>query len=232
MIRFEGVKVVSAADSRGAKTTILTGLDLELTERRIALIGANGSGKSTMARLINGLVTPTTGRVLVSENKLDTQKAGRLVREIVGFIFTDPTSQTVMPTPLEDVAISLRTRIKNRAERETHAREILAQYGLEERAGQSVHTLSGGQGQLLALAAVLATDPEVLVADEPTTLLDLKNSRHIESLLLGLKQQLIVATHNLDFAKKFDRMIWIDNGRVAFDGDPHEGVELYRKAQE
>lgn len=205
---------------------VLAETSLTLTEQRIALIGPNGSGKSTLARLVNGLVTPTTGRVLV--DGLDVAREGRAVRRRVAFAFTDPAAQLVMPTVLEDVALSLRRTHRDKAQRRRAALEVLAAYGLEDLAERSVHVLSGGQRQLLALAGVLATDPAVLVADEPTTLLDLGNSRRVGDLLLSLTQQLLLVTHDLDLAARCDRALVVDGGRVVFDGSAEEAVARYR----
>lgn len=210
----------------GDDLLVLGETTLRLTERRIALIGPNGSGKSTLARLVNGLVTATTGRVLV--DGLDVAKEGREVRRRVGFAFTDPAAQLVMPTALEDVALSLRRTHRDKAERRRVALEILERYGLGSLGDRSVHSLSGGQRQLLALAGVLATDPSILVADEPTTLLDLANSRRIGDLLLSLPQQLLLVTHDLELAARCDRALVVEGGRVVFDGPAEAGVNHYR----
>ncbi|MDN5895566.1 MAG: energy-coupling factor ABC transporter ATP-binding protein [Nocardioides sp.] len=205
---------------------ILQETSLALTERRIALIGPNGSGKSTLARLVNGLVSASTGRVVV--NGLDVAERGAEVRRQVGFAFTDPASQLVMPTVIEDVALSLRRTHKNKKERMAAAEGVLVAYGLRALRDRSVHTLSGGQRQLLAMAGVLATDPKILVADEPTTLLDLRNTREIGELILSLEQQLILVTHDLDLAARCERALVVNDGRIAYDGPAAEAVEVYR----
>jgi biotin transport system ATP-binding protein len=214
---------VSTADGDLA---LLHPTTLTLSERRIALIGSNGSGKSTFARLLNGLIEPTAGRVTV--DGLDTKRDGAAVRRKVGFVFTNPDSQLVMPTSLEDIALSLRRTIKDKDARRARAREILTEMGLADRADTSIHALSGGQKQLLALAGILATEPDVLIADEPTTLLDLRNTQLIADRLFALRQQLILVTHDLDLALRCERAIVIDDARVAFDGKPSEAVAFYR----
>lgn len=224
MIVFEGAAVSVTGPEGGRR--ILEPLTLALAERRIAVIGANGSGKSTLLKLINGLVTPTAGRVLVEG--LDTIKAGRAVRQRVGFVFTDPLSQLVMPTGLEDVELSLRARVRNPAERRSAALGVLERFGLAPLAEQSIYDLSGGERQLMALAAVLAVDPGILVADEPTTLLDLRNQRRVRRLFSGLDQQLVFTTHDLDFAADSERMLVIDDGRLVFDGEPRTAIDHYR----
>ena len=206
---------------------VLHETSLELTERRVALIGPNGSGKSTLARLFNGLVEPSTGRVLVDD--LDVAEKGREVRRRVGFVFTDPAAQLVMPTAAEDVALSLRRTYPDKAERRAAAERVLDDYGLSGLGERSVHGLSGGQRQLLALAGVLATEPAVLVADEPTTLLDLGNARRIGDLLLGLPQQLVLVTHDLELAARCERALLVREGRVEKDGPAAAVVEHYRE---
>jgi len=223
-IELEGVTV--RLPSVGGDVLALRETSLVLTEQRIALIGPNGSGKSTLARLVNGLVRPSTGRVVV--DGLDVADDGPAVRRRVGFAFTDPSAQLVMPTAVEDVALSLRRTHPDKVERRRVAREILAFYGLAGLGDRSVHGLSGGQRQLLALAGVLATDPSVLVADEPTTLLDLANSRRIAELLFGLEQQLLLVTHDLDLAARCDRALLVDGGAVVFDGPAQDAVARYR----
>ncbi len=205
---------------------VLHPTSLALTERRIALVGPNGSGKSTLARLLNGLVTASSGRVLV--DGLDVARHGREVRRRVGFVFTDPAAQLVMPTAVEDVALSLRRTHRDKGVRRQAALQVLADAGLDGLGDRSVHGLSGGQRQLLALAGVLATGPSLLVADEPTTLLDLGNSRRIGDLLLGLPQQLVLVTHDLGLAARCDRALLVTDGRVLADGPAPDVVAHYR----
>lgn len=204
---------------------VLAPTTLELTEQRIGIIGANGSGKSTLARLVNGLVAPSEGRVLV--DGVDVARDGAGVRRRVAFCFTDPAAQLVMPTCLEDVELSLRRHEKDGARRRERARAVLDRFGLGAHADVSVHALSGGQKQLLALAGVLATEPDVLVADEPTTLLDLANTRRVGDLLFSLDQQLLLVTHDLELARRCDRVIVIEDARVRFDGPADAAVDDY-----
>lgn len=205
---------------------VLDETNLTITERRVALIGPNGAGKSTLARLVNGLVMASTGTVRV--DGLDVTRQGREVRRRVAFSFTDPQAQLVMPTAGEDVALSLRRVHLDKAVRRDAAREVLADFGLPGLEERSVHALSGGQAQLLALAGVLATEPGVLVADEPTTLLDLANARRVGDLLMGLPQQLVLVTHDLELAARCDRALLVVDGRIAADGPAADIVDHYR----
>lgn len=205
---------------------VLADVSLTLIEPRVGVIGANGSGKSTLARLINGLVSPTSGRVLV--DGLDVARNGREVRRRVGFVFTNPDNQIVMPTVREDVAFSLRRLKLPAADAAARVDRTLDRFGLTELADRPAHRLSGGQKQLLALAAVLVAEPDVIVADEPTTLLDARNASLVERHFAALDQQLIVVTHRLEAVEGFDRVLVVDEGRIAFDGAPDAALDAYR----
>ena len=220
-IRFEGVTV----DFDGFRA--LDGIDLTIEERLVGIIGSNGSGKSTLARLINGLNEPSSGTVTV--DGLDVVKDGKKVRRRVGFIFSDAENQIVMPRVVDDVAFSLRTRGVPRSEREPLAMRALERLGLAEHAESSPHLLSGGQKQLLALAAVLVTEPDVIVADEPTALLDLANTLKITALFHSLPQQIVVVTHDLDVLSDFERVIRVDNAHIVDDGKPARVIAGYRE---
>lgn len=198
---------------------------LELAERRVAVIGANGSGKSTLLRLFNGLVLPSAGDVLV--DGLDTARQGREVRRRVGFVFTDPMAQLVLATPADDIELSLRPLLRDRAARRVEALRLLGERGLAELADQSVYDLSGGERQLVALTSVLAASPSIVVADEPTTLLDLRNTDRVRAAFAALEQQVVVATHDLELAADAERVLVIEGGRVAADGEPAEAIDFY-----
>ncbi|HET7398334.1 MAG TPA: ABC transporter ATP-binding protein [Intrasporangium sp.] len=224
-IRLEGVAVdVPVAD--GGSRRLLDVPFLELTEDRVSVVGANGSGKSTLLRLLNGLVRPTHGRVLVDGR--DTVGQGAAVRRQVAFAFTDPLSQLVMPTGREDVELSLRRSHRDRRARRAAAQAVLDRFGLGAIADHSVYDLSGGERQLMALAAVLAAEPDILVLDEPSTLLDLRNTLLLRATLASLPQRVVLATHDLDLALEAERTLVIDAGRVVFDGSPARAVAHYR----
>ncbi len=207
---------------------VLRGIDLTLTEQRIGVVGANGSGKSTLARMINGLHAPERGTVTV--DGLDTRRKAGRVRRKVGFVFTDPDHQIVMPTVAEDIAFSLRRHRLGKDERAARVTETLERFGLGGHADHPAHLLSGGQKQLLALAAVLVTEPEVIVADEPTTLLDLRNTRRFAETLAGLPQQVIVVSHQLEMLADFDRVLVVIDGRIAADDLPGPALDFYRRS--
>ncbi|MFD5225646.1 energy-coupling factor ABC transporter ATP-binding protein [Microbacterium sp. NPDC058342] len=207
-------------------TVLLRDVSLRLAAGRTAVIGANGSGKSTFVRMLNGLRTPTAGSIRVLG--FDAVREAAAVRRRVGFVFTNPEAQILMPTPAEDLALSLRSA--PRAERSARVEEILDRYGLRGLGDVPASALSGGQRQLLAIAAVLATEPALVVADEPTTLLDLRNARRIGDLLLGLDVPLVLVTHDLELAARCDEAVLFQSGTVQAAGDPAAVIEEYRRS--
>lgn len=211
-------------------TEVLRDVSLRLTERRIGIIGANGSGKSTLARTFNGLVVPDSGSVTVAG--MDVRKEREKVRARVGFVFADASAQIIMPTVAEDVGLSLRGRGRRSkrpsAETARRVERVLAEYGISDLADRPAQLLSSGQKQLLAFASVLVTEPEILVCDEPTTLLDLRNVLKVRTVLARLTQQVVLLTHHLELLDDFDRVVVMDGGRVTYDGDPASAVAFYR----
>ena len=206
---------------------MLTDVSLTLTERRVGVIGANGSGKSTFARLLNGLVVPSAGTVLV--DGLDTRTQGREVRRRVGFVFQDPDAQIVHPTVEEDVAFGPHNQGLPAEETARRVEEMLVRYGLAGHRDHPAHLLSGGQKQLLAIAGVLVMQPQRIVFDEPTTLLDLVNTRRVSRVIDELEQDVVVVTHHLDLLDGFDRVLVFEDGRVVADGPPGRDGALVRR---
>ena len=219
VIEFKGAAVTYDGN------TVLQPLTTRLSEQRIGIIGSNGSGKSTTVRLINGLIEPTSGQVLYDDLSPTTQ--GRDVRKRVGFVFSDAESQIVMPRVSDDVAFSLRRFKLPRDEVRSRVDDALACFELTDLAENSPHTLSGGEKQMLALASVMVIEPDTIIADEPTTLLDLRNRKRIVRELNALEQQLIVVTHDLDMLRDFERVLVIDDGALVYDSNPADAIAFY-----
>jgi biotin transport system ATP-binding protein len=209
---------------------VLAGVSLTLGEHRVGVIGANGSGKSTFARLLNGLVVPTSGTVRV--DGLDTRTQARDVRRRVGFVFQDPDAQIVHPTVAEDLAFGPRNQGLPDEEIDRRVEEMLDRYELAGHRDHPAHLLSGGQKQLLAIAGVLAMRPQRIVFDEPTTLLDLANTRKVGRVMDELEQDVVVVTHHLDLLSGFDRVLVVEDGRVVADGSPGETLPWYVRSMD
>ncbi|QQP89030.1 ABC transporter ATP-binding protein [Skermanella sp. TT6] len=204
---------------------VLRDVSVTLAERRVAVVGANGSGKSTFARLLNGLVVPDEGSVLV--DGLDTRTEGKAVRRKVGFVFQDPDTQIVYPMVEEDIAFGLKNLKLDRAEIDRRVAAVLDRYGLAGHRSRPAHLLSGGQKQMLAICSVLVMEPAYVVFDEPTTLLDLRNKRMVMETVAGLPQAAVFVSHDLDLLGGFDRVLVFDGGRIVADDRPSAAISRY-----
>jgi biotin transport system ATP-binding protein len=219
-IRFDKVEV------RFEGRTVIHPLTVTLTEQRIGIIGLNGSGKTTFARMINGLVKPSAGRVTV--NGFDTVSAEDDARQQSGFIFQNPQNQIILPILREDIALGLKSRKLQKANVTAAVDAVLGRFGIAHLADRRAHELSGGELQLAALASVLVTEPKILVMDEPTNQLDLKNRNLVERTIQTLPEDVIVISHDLDLITGFDRVLMFREGRIEADGAPGEVIGRYR----
>ncbi|MDP2495431.1 ATP-binding cassette domain-containing protein [Shimia thalassica] len=210
-----------------ADRTVLRDVSLSLTERRIAVIGANGSGKSSFARMLNGLVLPTEGEVEI--DGLNTRTQGKDIRQKVGFVFQNPDNQIVFPVVEEDLAFGMKNLGFSKEKITQKTDEILTRYDMRDLREHPAHLLSGGQKQLLAISGVLVMEPSYIIMDEPTTLLDLRNKRRVSEAIMALEQTVILISHDLDLLHDFDRVIVFDEGRVVEDNIPSVAVPAYVK---
>jgi len=207
--------------------TALAPLDLSLSERRIGVIGLNGSGKTTFARLINGLTKPSTGRVIV--NGLDTIKDADAVLKQVGFVFQNPQNQIILPIIRDDIAFGLKNRGAGKIAVDAAVAATLQRFGIAHLSDRRAHELSGGELQLAALAALSITGPNILILDEPTNQLDLKNRAVVERTILDLEQDVLVITHDLPLLETFDRVLLFHQATLVLDGEPEEVIARYRE---
>ncbi len=205
--------------------TVLREVSLQISEKRVAIVGANGSGKSSFARLLNGLVMPSDGDVLVDGQT--TRKHGKDIRQKVGFVFQNPDNQIVFPVVEEDLAFGMKNLGFPKDEIARKTTEILARYDMSDLREHPAHLLSGGQKQLLAIAGVLVMMPAYIVLDEPTTLLDLRNKRRVTRAIHALDQTVILVSHDLELLQDFDRVIVFDEGRVIADDTPDKAIPFY-----
>ncbi|WP_158865741.1 energy-coupling factor ABC transporter ATP-binding protein [Leifsonia sp. AG29] len=221
---------MSALHLRGARVrldevTALNDVTVDLDARRIAVIGENGSGKSTFARLLGGLVAASGGEVSVLG--LDPARQASELRRRVAFVFSNPDAQIIMPTVAEDVAFSLRAEKLSREAAGARVADALARFGLSALADRPSHSLSGGQKQLLALCGAFIRNPELVIADEPTAYLDARNARRVAGHLFDGEHRLVLVTHDLELAKRCDTAVLFAGGTISAVGDPSEIVEGY-----
>lgn len=202
-------------------TQALNGVTVSIrAAERVALVGANGSGKSTLLMHFNGLITPQVGQVIAGELPVET-KYLKQIRDFVGLVFQNPDDQLFMPTVWEDVTFGpLNQGVTGQAltHRAIHA---MRSVGLDPDAygSRSANGLSGGEKKRVAIAGVLAMQPQVLVLDEPSAQLDPRSRRQLIELLDTLPLTQLIATHDLDLALELcDRTIVLSKGRIVFDG--------------
>jgi cobalt/nickel transport system ATP-binding protein len=232
-------KVENLTHQYSDETLALNDISLTFDKgERIALLGTNGSGKTTLLNHFNGILKPTSGTIYFEDKPLEyNAKALLNLRKRVGFVFQDPNDQLFAPTVKQDVAFGP----LNLGYTQEHAKklvdEALATVGMTEYADKPPHFLSGGQKKRVALAGVLAMQPEVIIMDEPTSSLDPMATSDILHLLLQLNKEkgitLVLATHDVDIVPLFANKIYILNkGLLVSEGTPKEcfsNTELIRK---
>jgi biotin transport system ATP-binding protein len=223
----DGLFLDDAGFSAGGRV-ILHPLTLALTERRIGILGRNGSGKTTLMRLIAGLVAPTSGRVRVDGIDPAGDRRGLIAR--LGILFQNPDHQILFPTVAEEIAFGLTQQ--GHPDPKGAASAALAAHGRAHWAGAATHTLSQGQRQYLCLMAVLAMAPATLLLDEPFAGLDLPTQARLGVLLAGLPQRTVVISHDPAHLARADRVLWLEAGRLAMDGQPGTVIPAYLSAME
>jgi cobalt/nickel transport system ATP-binding protein len=212
-----------AVQHPGAPGPVLSGVDLVLAPgERVALLGLNGSGKTSLLLALVGLV-PHTGEIRVAGLRLEPRSLAG-VRERIGFVGNVPEDQLLLPTVLDDVSLGLVRRGLPRDAAGARARAALAALGADDLADAPVHRLSHGQKQRVALAGALVIDPGLLLLDEPSAGLDPPARRALAALLAAHPAAVLVATHDLALVRGLcSRHVLLEGGRIAATGqDPGE----------
>lgn len=192
----------------------------------IAILGHNGSGKSTMAKHMNALLIPTEGKMLV--NKMDTSDMNNLwnIRETAGMVFQNPDNQLVATIVEEDVAFGPENLGVSPEEIRKRVDEALERVGMSEYKRHAPHLLSGGQKQRIAIAGILAMKPKCIIFDEPTAMLDPSGRKEVLDTIIDLNKNygitVILITHYMDEAAKSDRIVVMDKGKLILDGKPRD----------
>jgi len=207
---------------------LLNGVSLDIQEQRVGVIGRNGSGKTSFARLLSGLLAPSSGRVRVNGNDLFKHRAAAL--KTVGILFQNPDHQIIFPTVLEELSFGLTQQGQRKAEAMQNATKILQQFDRLDWAERTISTLSQGQRHLVCLLSVLAMAPPLLVLDEPFAGLDLPTKTYLQNLLYGLDQSVLHITHDLQALAEYERVIWLEKGQVVGDGLPKHIIPTFENA--
>ncbi|MBE1442769.1 ATP-binding cassette domain-containing protein [Paenibacillus sp. OAS669] len=187
----------------------------------ISIVGGNGSGKSTFVKLVNGLLKPSLGKVIVFGESTDNANL-RKIRQSVGIIFQNPDEQTVGATVEEDIAFGLQNLMFPRDEMISRIDRILKLLQLESLRGRPVRMLSGGQKQLVAIAGILVMHPQIIIFDEATSMLDPHNAGKLIGVMSELHRMgltVLQVTHDPEDIWRADRILVLNNGHLAFAGD-------------
>ena len=216
----------TASENQEEKIAI-NDVNLQITEGEfIAILGHNGSGKSTMAKHMNALLIPTDGKMLV--NKMDTSDMNNLwnIRETAGMVFQNPDNQLVATIVEEDVAFGPENLGVPPEEIRKRVDEALERVGMSEYKRHAPHLLSGGQKQRIAIAGILAMKPKCIIFDEPTAMLDPSGRKEVLDTIIDLNRNygitVILITHYMDEAAKADRIVVMDKGKLILDGKPRD----------
>ncbi|WP_300445278.1 ABC transporter ATP-binding protein [uncultured Mameliella sp.] len=195
---------------------VLHDISCDIRERRIGIVGRNGSGKTTLARVIAGLQAPESGTARIDGT--DMAKDRKAALRTVGILFQNPDHQIIFPTVEEEISFGLVQLGRKRDAAAQETREILELFGKSHWAGAATHALSQGQKQLVCLMAILAMRPAVIVLDEPYSGLDIPTRLQLMRVVDEVEASIIQVTHDPDSVRHFERVIWVDRGRIREDG--------------
>ena len=227
IIKTQQLRFSYAADEGSVPPVVLDGVDLEIAEGSfVAVLGHNGSGKSTFAKSLNAILLPCGGKVYVEG--MDTQDEACLleIRRRVGMVFQNPDNQIVANVVEEDVAFAPENLGVASEEIRRRVDDALAAVDMTAFMTHAPHLLSGGQKQRVAIAGVIAMEPECIVLDEATAMLDPIGRQEVLSAVHKLNREkgitVVLITHHMNEAEEADRVIVMDDGRIALDGTPKE----------
>lgn len=227
MIETESLRFAYPADEGEKPVYALRGVDLTIEKGSfVVILGHNGSGKSTLAKTFNAVLLPAGGKVWVEGMDTLNQDLLLAVRQRVGMVFQNPDNQIVANVVEEDVAFAPENLGVPTEEIRERVDAALASVGMSEFVTHAPHLLSGGQKQRIAIAGVIAMEPACVVLDEATAMLDPTGRREVLTAVHRLNKEkgitVVLITHHMNEAEGADRVIVMDDGRVALDGTPEE----------
>mgnify|MGYP000846972631 CR=1 FL=1 len=203
---------------------IIKNLSLTInTGEFVCILGHNGSGKSTLAKLLVGLLKADSGEIYINEKLLNEENIDE-IRGKIGIVFQNPDNQFVGVTVKDDIAFGLENRRFPRDEMLRLVEEYAKLVGMEKFLDANPENLSGGEKQRVAIAGVLAYNPEIIIFDEATSMLDPRGMKEVNEVINSLKgkKTIISITHNLKEAVNADRIIVMNDGQIVLDGNPKE----------
>ena len=201
------------------ETAVVENLSFSIKKgENVGLIGANGAGKSTIMKLMLGLVSGS-GEIMVDGLPMNKENLTEIRRKI-GFVLQDSDNQMFMPTVYEDMIFGPRNYGLSKEETEKRVDDILSQLGLQRLKHRHNHKISGGEKRMAAIATILAMEPEMILMDEPSTALDPVNRRTVINTINRLPQTKLIASHDLDMIlDTCQRVILLSHGAIVADGD-------------
>ncbi len=213
-----------------AGRTVLDRITAEIEQHRVGIVGLNGSGKSTLARIVGGLEAPSSGTVRL--NGSDPFRDRHAAIRTVGMVFQNPDHQIIFPTVIEEMSFGPINLGMAKADAQRSAQRLLKRFGKPGWGERLVHQLSQGQRHLVCLLAILIMEPELLVLDEPFTGPDRPTARRLHRLLDEVGQAVIMITHETELLSGYDRIIWLDRGRIRRDGPPGAVLDEFDREME
>ena len=219
----QNIEVNHLTFSYGSGKEVLSDISFTASgEESVGIIGANGVGKSTLLKLLVGLLVESTGKIVV--NGLEVKKENLpQIREKTGYVFQDADSQLFMSTVYEDVAFGPRNYGYSETEVQRRVTTALRMVHIEEMKDRQIYRLSGGQKKLASIATILSMEPDMILLDEPSIALDPKNRRNLIEILNSINRLKIIASHDLDMIlDTCERTILIANGKIVKDGKTEE----------
>lgn len=226
IIKFDNVSFAYELEDEGVVNAV-NDFSLEVPEGQfLAVLGHNGCGKSTVAKLINGILVPNKGKVTVEGMDTSDEEKTVDIRKTVGMVFQNPDNQIVATIVEDDVAFGPENLGVEPSEIRKAVDSALKAVGMYEFRKREPHRLSGGQKQRVAIAGVIAMNTKCIVMDEPTAMLDPQGRKEVMDAVMKLNKEfgitVILITHYMDEAVKADRVVVMDGGRIAIDGTPKE----------
>ena len=209
---------LDAAEMVRGGQRVLGPLTLRLAVRRLGIVGRNGSGKSSLLRLLSGLAAPSAGQVRIAG--IDPAQDRAAAIRTVGILFQNPDHQIIFPTVSEELAFGLEQIGHSRRDAAARVADDLARRGRADWGPRQVHSLSEGQRRWLCLMSVLTMGPRVLLLDEPFAGLDIPTTTGLEAEFAALSQALVTITHDPAQLADYDHILWIEGGQIAAQGTP------------
>lgn len=206
---------------------LLQDVSFSADEPRVGIVGRNGSGKTTLARVLSGLVTPDTGEALIDGTDICRDRKSAL--GLVGVLFQNPDRQIIFPTVEEELAFGLRQMGLEKGDANERVTQILDRFGKAQWAKAPTHLLSQGQKQLVCLMAILSMAPRVIILDEPFSGLDIPTRMQLQRTLDRVGAQTFHISHDPHHLEHYDRVLWIEAGRIKADGPAGEVLPAFTK---